>query len=579
MNDSLGGATTSWLQPRADGLLDASRLPAFPIVAPRLQGELSPTGELDLSLWGEPVSARVRLTGFDRKFVVSPGRLEGEGGCSLSVAQSAPALAIRGLKLEVLRQPDGGRLILEQRGDDTLLALGASGAEAVRASTLDLSAIEAEAEAHVRRCDLMPTAEPLLRSMVMQGVHAALSSRRETETGAFAGLAAGLAYTVPARTYYRDGYWTLQLLLRIAPDVAKAQIELLADGVHEDGEAPSGVITAAPEANQLWERLRLSRPVLAAIHWRPGEWWSDHFDSPLLFVLAVGDYVEATGDLALAQRLWPKLQAVCERYRRLAGTDGLPLKPRNDRDWADNVFREGLVAYDLGLWVGALDVAARLGEQLDPLAAARARAEAAQARAAIDRTLWRGGWYADFVRADGSAEDHLALDSLTLLRHDAAPQSHALAALEQARLVLESRRNDRQPWGDFGMLCVFPLFARQGDLRDKSAFPYRYHNGADWPWLDALYAGERLRRGLDGWRYPLLRWWEYALAQGWAGAVEYASPPFGRGSLLQAWSSLPAAIALSHAEQVLAGDSDLSPTWAKPGDQPIMEKVGGATRA
>ena len=38
---------------------------------------------------------------------------------------------------------------------------------------------------------------------------------------------------------------------------------------------------------------------------------------------------------------------------------------------------------------------------------------------------------------------------------------------------------------------------------------------ADWPWLDGLYAGELLRRGRPGWRYPLTRWWESCLANGW----------------------------------------------------------------
>jgi glycogen debranching enzyme len=106
------------------------------------------------------------------------------------------------------------------------------------------------------------------------------------------------------------------------------------------------------------------------------------------------------------------------------------------------------------------------------------------------------------------------------------------------------------------MLCAWPPFRRRADTRAKSVFAFRYHNGADWPWLDALYAGERLRRGLPGWRYPLTRWWESCLANGWAGPVEYFSPPFGRGCLLQGWSALPAATALAHADAVLAGDLD-----------------------
>jgi glycogen debranching enzyme len=270
----------------------------------------------------------------------------------------------------------------------------------------------------------------------------------------------------------------------------------------------------------------------------------------------VADYVAASGDDGPARRHWPRLRAIFERYENLSGFDGLPVKPRNDRDWADNVFRQGRVAYDLGLWVGALDALGRLGRAQDPELAERARQRSAQARATIDPALWRGAWWADFLRPDGSAEDHLALDSLTLVRHGAVPEARAAEVLEQVRSRLESRRNADQPCGDFGMLCVWPPYGRRGELRGKSAFPYRYHNGADWPWLDALYAAERLRRGLGGWRYPLTRWWETALENGWAGAVEYASPAFGRGSLLQAWSSLPAAVALTYADQVLEGDPD-----------------------
>ena len=55
-----------------------------------------------------------------------------------------------------------------------------------------------------------------------------------------------------------------------------------------------------------------------------------------------------------------------------------------------------------------------------------------------------------------------------------------------------------------------------------------------------------MRRRLGGARYALTRWWEACLANGWAGAVEYFSPPFGRGSLLQAWSAMPAAVALKY---------------------------------
>ncbi len=219
------------------------------------------------------------------------------------------------------------------------------------------------------------------------------------------------------------------------------------------------------------------------------------------------------------------------------------------------MFREGLVAYDLGLWIGALDAIAAMGETHDPALAAEARRAAAAGRRAVDAALWRpDGWYADYAAPDGFVEDHLSLDSLTLLRFDAVPPERARAVLAAARGRLESRHNRGQPWGDWGVLCAWPPFKRRADLRAKSAFAFRYHNGGDWPWLDGLYAGERLRRGLAGWRYPMLAWWRTCLARGWPGAVEHFSPPFGRGSLLQAWSSLPLAVALDHRDAVLAGD-------------------------
>jgi glycogen debranching enzyme len=522
-------------------------------MAPRLQGELAPDGALSLDLWGLGAAGRLRLAAWDGPLVVGPNRIEAAAGGGLWVAQSAPALAVKGPRPEA--EADG-RLVIQARGEGAwIVAAGATDAELARALALGASDIVREAGDYVGRCDLSPASEPLLRSLVMQGAHAALSSIRQDDQGRFAGLAAGLIYSNPPRTYYRDGYWTLQLLLRTAPDVVAAEIELLARQVQPDGEAPSAVILACPAADA-FEQSRLAREAMAAVHWRPGEWWSDHFDSPLFFVLAIADLAAASGDDSLARRHWPAIAAIFRRYLALRGPEGLPVKPHNDRDWADNVYRDGLVAYDLGLWVGALDALARLGAAIDAALAAQAQAEAVAARAAIERTLWRDGAYVDYLRPDGWAETHLALDALTLLRYDAVAAGRAEAMLAAISARLESRHNAEQPYGDFGMLCAWPPFADHAALRAKSADPYRYHNGGEWPWLDALCAAERLRRGLPGWRYPLTRWWSQCLAQGWAGAVEHYSVPYGRGSLLQGWSSFPAAVVLAYADRVLAGDPE-----------------------
>jgi hypothetical protein len=564
------------LTPRADGAIVSATAVPLPVMAPRLQGEVLPNGVLDLSLWGVGRLGRVRFAPLTGPYAYGPNRVVGRDG-GVFVAQSAPVMVIRGsdgarvfparrcarwhdISAEdaapkwlstaagrVMELP-WGVLQIEQRGADLLLSVGVDRDEAARGMALSTEQIVAEADAYARRCDLLPNADLVLRTMVIQGVHAALSSIRRDETGAFAGLAAGQAYSSPARTYYRDGYWTIQPLLTLAPDAVREQIRLLARGVRPDGEAPSGVILSGRAQSKAWRAFREHPDRYKEHHLRPQDWWSDHFDSPLFFILMLGDYVRETGDVAEVGPHWSAVAAIVERYFRYAGPDGLPLKPRHDRDWADNVFREGLVAYDLGLWVGAMDVVATLGAKLDPDLARRARDAAAHARRTIDRLLWtdtRQG-YADYATPDGFVEDHLALDSLTLTRYNAVPEDKAVRVLRSMERTLESRHNVEQPYGDWGVLCAYPPFKRVRDIRAKTAFAFRYHNGSDWPYLDGLYAEERLRRGLGGARYPLTRWWEYCLAQGWAGPIEYYAPPFGRGSLLQGWSGMPAAIALKY---------------------------------
>ncbi|HEY9236641.1 MULTISPECIES: glucosidase family protein [Phenylobacterium] len=576
------------LTPRPDGLVESRKPVLLPIMGPRLQGEVTAAGVAQLALWGEGDLGRLRFSPLEGPFVYAPNMLLAAVG-GVFVAQEAPVMVICGVtyrgfsparrcaswdRMEHprsrIRREHGRRyvdlfwanVIIEQRGPDLVIAAGTDPGEAERAIGFSVETIIAEAHGYAAHCDRLPEADPLLRSMVIQGTHAALSSARRDERGRFDGLAAGLHYSTPARTYYRDGYWTLQLLLEVAPALVHEEIEMLASGIQPDGEAPSGVILAGPEQAQAWEELRTTVFGLDWIHTRAIDWWSDHFDSPLLFILAIADYVRVCEDDDPAERHWPLIKAIFQRYRVFTER-GLPVKPRHERDWTDNVYRSGFVAYDLGLWVGALDAIATLGLRIEPGLAAEARSLAESTRAVIEATLWReDGWYADYLAPEGLAEvdpvleDHLALDSLTLLRHDAVSEERAQQVLAAIRAKLETRHNQAQGFGDWGVMCSYPPFKHRADTRSKSAFAYRYHNGADWPWLDGLYAEERLRRGLPGWRYPMLRWWRTCLEEGWMGAVEYFSPPWGRGSLLQGWSSMPAAVALKYRDVVLRGDSD-----------------------
>jgi len=367
--------------------------------------------------------------------------------------------------------------------------------------------------------------------------HAAFSCVKSDDSGNFAGIAAGIGYSIPARSYFRDSYWTCLALLPFMPDIVRKQILFLEKGVYENGEAPSGLIFPTSPGMRYWEERKKIDPALARDHVRLLDWWSDHFDSPLFFINLVFDYIDFTADWSIldegtGQSILGKIQKIFSRYKAMEDTEGIPLKPFHDRDWADNVFRQGAITYDVALYYGALAKASKI----DGTFAARAQA----LRRAAAKRLWLDdkGYFAEFVQSDGYAETHLAIETITAIHFGLATEEQSSKMLKAVKQLLFTRNNQAQPYGDWGVMSVFPGYSASTKRRGKSLFPYRYHNGADWPYWDGLLAWILAERNDPDYQYALTRWWEYGLEQGWPEPVEYFSPPFGRGSPLQAWSSL-----------------------------------------
>lgn len=387
--------------------------------------------------------------------------------------------------------------------------------------------------------NLFPQGDALLRSLVAAGVNAAVSMFKEYP-GGFAGLVAGPDYAHPPRLYFRDGYWTAQALLHTRPDLVRRHLLSLAQGVHADGSCPSGVF--APHYLHTLSGARV-----------PLDWLPDHYDSPAFFVLMVNDYAEATGDWSVlnepagkAGNIWQAArQTAFYLTHRDADGDGLIEKPYAANDWADNVRRSVWVTYDQALYAAALLAAGRMAShQGENEAAARFEQSGQAAITALNHTLWdeASGHYINYTRP-GFSETHLSLDTLLVLHFGLAGEEQARRSLDAAR-KLQTRNNPLQTYGDWGVQCVFPYYRRKEDLFSISADPCRYHNGSDWPYLDGIYGGLLLARSDPDWRYVLTRWWEHSLEQGWLTPVEYFSPPYPAGGLLQGWSSLPAAMLL-----------------------------------
>lgn len=427
--------------------------------------------------------------------------------------------------------------------------------------------------------------DPLLSTLFVHGLHTALSAERRHPDGRFAGMAAGFGYVEPARSYYRDAYWTLQVLLPLRPDLAHAQLRLLAREVDDQGRAPSGVIVAEGAAAARWATRRTHDPQLAHDHPHAGGWWADHSDSPLYFALLAAEVARWTGqgaallDERVADRtLDARLRDVLAGLQRASDTQGLPLKPLHDRDWADNVIRSGAVTYLAALAHGALMAAAELYAQRDPALTADCRRRAARLRAAASRRLWQpaAGHYAEFVTAAGERATHLAIDTSSALRFGLATAAQARALLQAMREQLETRHQPAQPWGDWGLMSVYPPYPAWVRRRGKSRFGYRYHNGGAWPVWSGVVAEARLARRCHGWYYPLTRSWSYGLAQGWPNPVEYHSPPYPPGSPVNGWSAMPAAAMLLGGWGLTPAGPQHPPPWGA--TRLTLPRQGGGTR-
>ena len=379
----------------------------------------------------------------------------------------------------------------------------------------------------------------LKKSLALFALHTALSNWKDL--GKVHAFAAGVNYSFPPRTYFRDSFWTCLSLLDVRADLVREQILILASAVHDDG-CPSGVMFLSDEEKMFLAQLKKEYPALAAGVKYENDWWSGHHDSGFLFVLLVSKYVEKTQDVSILKEridsdtVLEKILKVL-RYAENFVENDLFKKPHDCLDWADNVFRDGFVSYDAALHAAAMREASKLLKMMDM----REQAEFWESRYLSTRKKFnevlfdeRKGYFVDFI---GSyVEDHLALDTVVSIIFDVADNDKARSTLLKMEKFLETRNNPSQPYGDWGVMTVWPHYKRRSHLFGKSAFPYRYHNGSCWPYLSSIYALAKSRYGLDH-EYPLLSWWRYSLENGWVNLVEYYSPCYPRGSLQQAWSS------------------------------------------
>ncbi len=346
-------------------------------------------------------------------------------------------------------------------------------------------------------------------------------SNYKTADGFF-GFFAGVHYQSPARTYYRDSFFTVLPLLKHRPEWVRHQLVTLAGGIGKDGACPSAVKSK-------------------------GIFWPNHLDSPMYFILLLHAYVEMTGDAAFLEHIagertmlgWARL--LSDSLLRRADENGLLYRqPGNRHDWADNVFREGYVCYEQALYCQAMRSMGKLLRRMGNHQSAFYLQKGMVIAQAIESNLWLEdkGWYANY-RSPDHPEDNLSIDTVLLIWFGIARPDRARRMLVNMESLLETRNNDDQPFRDWGVMCCWPNYKFAHHLVEKSSYPYVYHNGSDWPFWSCVYALAKRRYGMN-YDYPATRWFEYGLEKEWCTPVEYQNPLTGRGSLLQGWSAMGA---------------------------------------
>ncbi len=268
---------------------------------------------------------------------------------------------------------------------------------------------------------------------------------------------------------------------------------------YADGKLPGGILSSDAVAP---EDARLPDYTL---------WW----------VLAVGDYVQQSGDVQALDSLFPRVQAALAWAARNRRADGLlPKGPGEDWYWSAPRGTGPTTSLN-ALYAGGLQVAADLADMQhkDDLRAAYLR-QAADLRGAINSTLWdeSAGAY-----VDGDLHDHHPLDGNALAVVFGVAQGER--ATQALRFV-----QDRL-WTSSGTLTADRDYA--GWAHDRTIWPaYVYPEvEARFSIHDDAGALELVRRTWGSMlaRDPFSTFWEFAMKDG--GVHD------GSTSLAHGWST------------------------------------------
>ena len=145
------------------------------------------------------------------------------------------------------------------------------------------------------------------------------------------------------------------------------------------------------------------------------------------------------------------------------------------------------------------------------------------------------GYFVNFKDGD-FVERNLSIDTVFAVIFKIADMERSSRVLDAMERLLETR-NNQDIGADFGVACVYPPYERLTGASHRSARRFNYHNGANWPYLSAMYAYAKMLYGKE-YKYALTSWFSYNCERGYYTPVEYYTPYYETGSCLQAWSGV-----------------------------------------
>ena len=337
----------------------------------------------------------------------------------------------------------------------------------------------------------------------------------------FKGFMAGHKYLLPMRSYYRDSYYTVLPMYNGHTDKVREQILTLAKGILDDGRCPS------------------------AVKFDYSPWWIGHYDSPSFFVIMLYDYIKHTKDdwflreevngvklYDLAVKVMDKL-AEKEKDYNLLYKDG----NYNKCDWADEVNRNGYVTYNNILYARALKCISNMSIDWYKNSGNYERFidKYCKVLHSLNTYLWddEKGQYVNY-RTEDFIEDNLSIDTVLAVNFGLLTGEKAERLLKNMERTLECKNNRNIKVNNFGVACVYPLYSGVESAYNKSSQPYDYHNGANWPYLTAMYAHAKRMYNME-YRNILTDWFIQNIEKNNFTPVEYYSSICKDGSMLQAW--------------------------------------------